>query len=69
MTPRGTAAPVIARLNAEIVAMMKSPELQERFAQLGLNPLHSTPERVTELIRLETPAIGKALKAAGIEQE
>jgi tripartite-type tricarboxylate transporter receptor subunit TctC len=69
MTPRGTAASVIGRLNAEVVSMMKSPEVQERFAQLGLTPLHSTPERVTELIRLETPAIGKALKAAGIEQE
>ncbi len=69
MTPRGTPPSVIARLNAEIVAMMKSSDVQERFAQLGLTPLHSTPERVTELIRLETPAIGKALKAAGIEPE
>ncbi len=69
MTPRGTAPVVVARLNAEIGAMMKNRELQERFAQLGITPLHSTPERVTELIRLETPAIGKALKAAGIEPE
>lgn len=69
MTPRGTAPAVVARLNAEIGAMMKNAELQERFAQLGITPLHSTPERVTELIRLETPAIGKALKAAGIEPE
>ena len=69
MTPRGTAQAVVARLNAEVGTMMKSPELQERFAQLGITPLHSTPERVTELIRLETPAIGKALKAAGIEPE
>lgn len=69
MTPRGTAPAVVARLNAEIGSMMKNPELQERFAQLGITPLHSTPERVTELIRLETPAIGKALKAAGIEPE
>ena len=69
MTPRGTAPAVVARLNAEVGTMMKSPELQERFAQLGITPLHSTPERVTELIRLETPAIGKALKAAGIEPE
>lgn len=69
MTPRGTAPAVVARLNAEVGTMMKNPELQERFAQLGITPLHSTPERVTELIRLETPAIGKALKAAGIEPE
>ena len=69
MTPRGTAPAVVARLHAEVGTMMKSPELQERFAQLGITPLHSTPERVTELIRLETPAIGKALKAAGIEPE
>jgi tripartite-type tricarboxylate transporter receptor subunit TctC len=69
MTPRGTAPAVVARLNAEIGTMMKNPDLQERFAQLGITPLHSTPERVTELIRLETPAIGKALKAAGIEPE
>jgi hypothetical protein len=31
--------------------------------------VHTTPERVTQLIKIETPQIGKVLKAAGVEPE
>jgi tripartite-type tricarboxylate transporter receptor subunit TctC len=69
LAPRGTPAPIISRLNADLAQIMKGADVLERFNDLGVTPLHSTPERVTELIRTETPAIGKVLKAAGIEPE
>jgi hypothetical protein len=31
--------------------------------------MHTTPERVLELVRLESPQMAKVLKAAGIEPE
>jgi tripartite-type tricarboxylate transporter receptor subunit TctC len=67
--PRGTSPALIARLNAEIVKAMKAPEVQERFANVGLVPLQSTPERVTELVRTGTARMGKVVKAAGIQPE
>ncbi|MBC7782189.1 MAG: tripartite tricarboxylate transporter substrate binding protein [Proteobacteria bacterium] len=69
LAPRGTPPAIIGRINADLAQIMKNTEVQERYAELGVVPLHSTPERITELIRSETPAIGKVLKAAGVEPE
>ena len=67
--PRGTPPAIVKRLNAEIVQSMKSPEVQERFANVGLTPLYSTPERVTELVKTGTARMGQVVKAAGIQPE
>ena len=67
--PRGTPRPIIARLNAEVVKFMKAPDVQEKYASLGLTPLASTPEHVADLVRTEAPRMGKLLKAAGIQPE
>lgn len=69
LAPKGTPAPIINRLNAALAQIMKMPEVQERYASLGIFTVHSTPDRVTELIKIETPHIGKVLKAAGVEPE
>jgi tripartite-type tricarboxylate transporter receptor subunit TctC len=67
--PRGTSPAIIKRLNTEIAQAMKSADVQEKFASLGLVPLHSTPERVTELVKIGTAQMGKVVKAAGIQPE
>lgn len=67
--PRGTPAPIINRLNAELGQIMKLPDVQEKYSGLGVFPMHTTPERVLELVRLESPQMAKVLKAAGIEPE
>ena len=67
--PRGTPAAVIGRINAELAQIMKQPEVQEKYAGLGLFPAHTAPERVLELVRLESPQMAKILKAAGIEPQ
>ena len=69
VAPKGTPAAVIARLNADLAQMVKQPDVQERYATLGLVTAHSTPEQVTEMIKTESPAMGKVLKAAGVEPE
>ena len=67
--PRRTPPALIGRLNAEIVKAMKAADVQERFANVGLQPLHSTPERVTELVKTGAARMGQVVKAAGIQPE
>ena len=67
--PRGTPAAIIKRLNARSSKAMKAPDVQEKFASLGLMPLHSTPERVSELVKIGSAQMGKVVKAAGIQPE
>jgi tripartite-type tricarboxylate transporter receptor subunit TctC len=67
--PKGTPAPIVSRINAVIAQMVGLPELKERFADLGVFPAHSTPERMRELIRIEAPEMEKYLKIAGVEPE
>ena len=57
------------RLNAELGRVIALPDVQERYASLGMTPVHSTPQRVTELIREDTQKFGPILKAAGVEPE
>jgi tripartite-type tricarboxylate transporter receptor subunit TctC len=60
---------VITRINTELEQIMKLPDVQERYAVLGLVTLHTPPERVTDWIKQESPRMGQVLKAAGVEPE
>ena len=67
--PKGTPAVIINRLNAEIAQFMELPDVKEKLVNVGLFPLHSTPERVTELVKIGTQQLAKVVKAAGIKPE
>jgi tripartite-type tricarboxylate transporter receptor subunit TctC len=67
--PKGTPQAIIKRLNAEVAQFMKAPDVQDRYANLGLVPLHSTPERVVELVKTGTVQMAQVVKAAGIQPE
>ena len=69
IAPKGTPPAIIARLNDALGQIMKLPDVQERYATLGLSTLHTPPERVTEWVKQETPVMGKVLRAAGVEPE
>ena len=67
--PAGTPQPVIGRLNAELVKIMRAPDVVERFAGLGVESLSSTPEELTALVKAEIGSFGKLIKAAGIKAD
>ena len=69
IAPKSTPPAIINRLNAELAQIMKLPDVQVRYAGLGIFTAHTTPERVMELVKLEAPQIGKVLKAAGVEPD
>ena len=67
--PKGTPPAIIRRLNADVEQAMKAQDTVERFNGLGLTALHSTPERVTELVKTGVVRMGQVVKAAGIQPE
>jgi tripartite-type tricarboxylate transporter receptor subunit TctC len=69
LSPKGTPAAIVTRLNSDVAQILKLPDVRERYATLGILPAHSTPEQVLELVKRESPAMGKVLKAAGVEPE
>jgi tripartite-type tricarboxylate transporter receptor subunit TctC len=69
LSPKGTPEAIVGRLNAELGRIVGLPDVQEKYASLGVSPEHSTPAYVFERAKAEGPRIAAALKAAGIEPE
>ncbi len=66
LAPAGTPAPLIGRLNSEIVKAINSPDLKKRLSDGGVEPLTSTPEEFAKFIQVETPRYAKIVKDANI---
>jgi tripartite-type tricarboxylate transporter receptor subunit TctC len=69
VAPAATPRDVVARLNREIVRLMQSPEMKERFAQQGIDPETSTPEQFGKLVAEEYARWTKVIRASGIKME
>lgn len=65
--PAATPKPIIARLNQEINAVLRTPETQKRFAGEGLIPGSGTPEELGNFLRAELAKWGALIKEAGIQ--
>jgi tripartite-type tricarboxylate transporter receptor subunit TctC len=66
LVPDGTPRPVIDKLNADLVKVLADPDLKTRYAQLGVEPVSSTPEFFGEFIKTEAERYAKVIKDAGI---
>jgi tripartite-type tricarboxylate transporter receptor subunit TctC len=69
LAPAATPAPVIARLHAETVKTVKTPEVSAVLLRDGLEPVGDTPKEFGEFIREEIARWAKVVKAAGIKPE
>ena len=65
--PKGTAKPILARLEKELTAIANSPEMGALFEKNGASPLTTTPTELTQLMGRELQKYGKVIKAAGIQ--
>jgi tripartite-type tricarboxylate transporter receptor subunit TctC len=69
LAPAKTPRPVLERLQKEIAALLKEPEMRERYATLGIEPVGNTPEQYTEQIRADLARWEKVVKQANIRIE
>jgi tripartite-type tricarboxylate transporter receptor subunit TctC len=67
--PAGTPQPVIDRLNAEIVKIVATPEVRQKFLGLGTDAASSTPAELGKFIAAEVTAIDKIVKQVGAKIE
>lgn len=67
VAPAGTPADIINRLNTEVVAALKSPDLSERLSREGADPVGNSPAEFGKYIQSEIDKWRKVIKAAGIE--
>ena len=69
LAPAGTPRPVVTTLHREMANTLKQPEVRERFAKLGAEPVGSTPEDFDALIKSEIAKWGKVVKEAGLKAD
>ena len=64
--PRKTPAPVVARLNAELVTILQQPEIHAVLGKGGMDATSSTPEELGALVNQDYPRWGAVIKRNGI---
>ncbi len=70
MAPAGTPPEILARIHAEIVKFVQTPDIRNRFANQGVELQSSTaPEEFTAFIKTEYVRWGKVMEEAGIKPE
>ncbi|MEI8303961.1 MAG: tripartite tricarboxylate transporter substrate binding protein [Burkholderiales bacterium] len=67
--PAGTPPEVLARLNREINAALRAPEVLERLERAGAEPAGGSPEQFARLIRADHENWKAVIKRAGIKPE
>jgi tripartite-type tricarboxylate transporter receptor subunit TctC len=66
LAPAKTPPEIVAKLNKEMVDILKMPDVAKRLADVGAEPVGNTPEQMTAQIRRETEEFGKIVKQAKI---
>ena len=67
--PAGTPAPVVVKINAELNALLKLPEVRESLAKQGMTARGGSPERFGSLVGAELARWDRVVKAAKIKAD
>ena len=69
LAPAATPRDIVNRLNAELNKVITAPDMKEKMAANGVDPLGGTPEQFRDYIRSESLRFGKVIKEARIKAE
>lgn len=69
LTVAGTPRDVVQRLNTEMVKILTSPEIKERFGKTGVEVVAGTPEHFQKYLNAEVDRWAKVVQAAGIKAD
>jgi tripartite-type tricarboxylate transporter receptor subunit TctC len=69
LAPAGTPREVLNRLNAEIQKALAAPDMQERLAKLGAEPLLMSPEQFDYFLKEEYAVLGEVMRASGVKAQ
>lgn len=69
LAPAGTPAGIVAKLNKELVRILRTPEVREKLASDGSEPIGSTPEEFAAHIKSEITKWHKVVLEANLKAE
>ncbi len=65
--PAGIPAPIVTRLNTELIRILQLADVKERFANLGVETVTSTPAEFSDFIKTEIVKFTKLTNDLGIK--
>ncbi len=69
LAPAKTPRPIVERLQKEIAAVLQTPEVRERYAVLGIEPVGNTPDEYAAQLRADLARWAPVVKKANIRVE
>ena len=66
LAPAATPKDVVARLNAEMVKVIRSDDFRARMTEIGAEPIGNTQEQMAQQIKAETEKFAKLVKQANV---
>jgi tripartite-type tricarboxylate transporter receptor subunit TctC len=69
LAPAGTPKAIVDLLHAEIVRIVRSPEMKERLDAVGFVPVANTPDEFAAVIKDEAVRWAKVIRAANLKAE
>jgi tripartite-type tricarboxylate transporter receptor subunit TctC len=69
LAPAGTPAPIVAKLHAETVKVLRDPAMRTRFDERGFELFVTSPEEFAALLRSEIPRIAEVIRSRGIKAQ
>ncbi|MCC7486518.1 MAG: tripartite tricarboxylate transporter substrate binding protein [Burkholderiales bacterium] len=69
VVPAGTPRDVVARLHAAIITVLKAPDVQQRYAQMGFDVVGDTPGEFAATLKTEGEVFGGVIRRAGIKPD
>jgi tripartite-type tricarboxylate transporter receptor subunit TctC len=69
LAPAKTPREILERLSREINAVLKEPEVVQRFTELAVRPTGNTPEQFAQQVREDIARFTKIAREAGIKAE
>jgi tripartite-type tricarboxylate transporter receptor subunit TctC len=67
--PAGTPQDIVDKINADVAKVLAMPDVRERLAALGAEPMVMTPADFRKFMREEVDDAAKVVKAAGIKAQ
>jgi tripartite-type tricarboxylate transporter receptor subunit TctC len=69
LAPVATPKDIVARLNAEMVKVIQSPDFRKRMEEIGAEPVGNSTDQMAQLIKADTDKFAKLVKDAKVTIE
>ena len=69
LAPAGTPRDLVAKLNADIVTLLNTPEIKQKIVGLGAEPIGNSPDEMDRFLREDRARWAKLIKETGLKLE